>query len=233
MSDKEVVPFPLLSVASNVIIRVSAPSVSKSSTRSMLNVDVLPTIVNIPVKLTKSISSTDTPVIVYPTVVSSAIWLVLRVNVIVSPSSAVSTSAARLVYVGTTGVVLVSIIVTSTLSPPLLSASVIVSVPSVDKSSANVKLILEVLFTTIKLPDILPEVKSLAVIPVPVIVYWIGVPFGIFVVVRSTLNVAPSLTVVGEAISEYVGSRDVSLIVIGFDVTLVPLCLMLILQRLL
>ena len=62
-----------------------------------------------------------------------------------------------------------SIIVILTLSPPLLSASVIVSVPSVDKSSANVKLILEVLFTTIKLPDILPEVKSLAVIPVPVI----------------------------------------------------------------
>ena len=64
-----------------------------------------------------------------------------------------------------------SIIVILTLSPPLLSASVIVSVPSVDKSSANVKLILEVLSTTIKLPDILPEVKSLAVIPVPVIVY--------------------------------------------------------------
>ena len=73
MSDNEVVPFPLLSVASNVIVRVSVPSVSKSSTRSKLNVDVLPAIVNTPVKLTKLISSTDTPVIVYPTVVLSAI----------------------------------------------------------------------------------------------------------------------------------------------------------------
>ena len=145
-------------------------------------------------------------------VVFCAIFLPVILKVDVPPSfTDVAVCNVKFVYVGVVSTLL-STMVTLTSSAPLSRDSVNVSSPSPSVTSSLVSTVkLAALLLTVKLP--VREAPSMSALDTPVIVYATPTPSCTSVVVRLTVKLLPSFTDDALALTVYVGSRLVSLIV--------------------